>query len=123
MKILVTGGGGFLGTHIIEELLKNSKYMVTNFSRHTYSHLEDIGVPTIKGDLRKPEDVERALAQGFDAIFHVAALAGVWGKHEDYYGINYLGTKNLIESAKKHGVKRFVYTSTPSVVFNKEDLL
>lgn len=123
MKILVTGGGGFLGTHIIEELLKNSKYMVTNFSRHTYSHLEDIGVPTIKGDLRKAEDVERALAQGFDAIFHVAALAGVWGKHEDYYGINYLGTKNLIESAKKHGVKRFVYTSTPSVVFNKENLL
>lgn len=123
MRILVTGGGGFLGTHIIQELLKNPTYIVTNFSRHTYSHLEDIGVPTIKGDLRKKEDVERALDQGFDAIFHVAALAGVWGKFDDYYGINYLGTKNLLEAAKARGIQRFVYTSTPSVVFNKDDLL
>lgn len=123
MRILVTGGGGFLGTYIIKELLKNPSYMVTNLSRHTYSHLEDMGVPTIRGDLRKMEDVNRALNQGFDAIFHVAALAGVWGKYEDYYSINYLGTKNLLESAKAHGIQKFVYTSTPSVVFNKDDLL
>ena len=123
MRILVTGGGGFLGTHIIQELLKNPSYIVTNFSRHTYSHLEDIGVPTIKGDLRKKEDVERALDEGFDAIFHVAALAGVWGKFDEYYGINYLGTKNLLEAAKARGIQKFVYTSTPSVVFNKDDLL
>lgn len=123
MRILVTGGGGFLGTHIIKELLKNSSYIVTNFSRHSYSHLEDMGVPTIKGDIRKREDVEKALSQGFDAIFHVAALAGVWGKYEDYYGINYVGTKNLVEVAQTKGIGRFVYTSTPSVVFNKDDLL
>ena len=123
MRILVTGGGGFLGTYIIKELLKNSSYIVTNFSRHTYSHLEDIGVPTIKGDLRKKEDVERALSQGFDAIFHVAAIAGVWGKYEEYYEINYLGTKNLLEVAKDKQISKFVYTSTPSVVFNKDDLL
>lgn len=123
MRILVTGGGGFLGTYIIKELLKNPSYIVTNFSRHSYSHLEDIGVPTIKGDLRKKEDVERALGQGFEAIFHVAALAGVWGKFDEYYGINFLGTKNLLEVAKEKGIQKFVYTSTPSVVFNKEDLL
>jgi nucleoside-diphosphate-sugar epimerase len=96
---------------------------VTNFSRHSYSHLEDMGVPTIKGDLKKKEDIDRAISQGFDAIFHVAALAGVWGKYEDFYGINYLGTKNLLESAKASGISKFVYTSTPSVVFNKDDLL
>lgn len=123
MRILVTGGGGFLGTHIIKELLKNPSYIVTNFSRHTYSHLEDLGVPTIKGDLRKKEDVERALDQGFEAIFHVAAVAGVWGKYEDYYGINFLGTKNLLDAAEARGIQKFVYTSTPSVVFNKDDLL
>lgn len=123
MRILVTGGGGFLGQHIIKELLKNPSYIVTNFSRHSYSDLEDIGVPTIKGDLRKKEDVERALDQGFEAIFHVAAVAGVWGKYQDYYDINFIGTKNLIEAAKARGIQKFVYTSTPSVVFNKEDLL
>lgn len=123
MRILVTGGGGFLGTHIIKELLKNTSYIVTNFSRHSYSHLEDMGVPTIRGDLRKIEDVKRALDQGFDAIFHVAALAGVWGKYEEYYSINFEGTKNLLEAAKERGIQKFVYTSTPSVVFNKDDLL
>jgi nucleoside-diphosphate-sugar epimerase len=123
MLILVTGGGGFLGTYIIQELLKNPSYIVTNFSRHNYAHLEEMGVPTIKGDLTNKEDVTRALAHGFDAIFHVAALAGVWGRHQDFLNINYFGTKNLLEAAKLSGVKRFVYTSTPSVVFGKDDLL
>lgn len=123
MRILVTGGGGFLGTHIIKELLKNPSFIVTNFSRHSYSHLDELGVPTFKGDLRKKEDVDRALKQGFDAVFHVAALAGIWGDYDDYYSINFLGTKNLIDLSKVYGVEKFVYTSTPSVVFNKSDLL
>ncbi len=123
MRILVTGGGGFLGTYIIQELLKNPRYIVTNFSRHSYSHLEDLGVPTIRGDLKNPADVERALSSGFDAIFHVAALAGVWGRYKDFLDINFIGTKNLLEGAMASGVSRFVYTSTPSVVFGKDDLL
>lgn len=122
MRILVTGGGGFLGTWLIKELLKNPTYLVTNFSRHPYPHLEDIAVPTIRGDITKKEDIERALSQGFDAVFHVAALAGVWGKYETFLSINYLGTRDLLEIAKAKGVKRFVYTSTPSVVFGKGDL-
>lgn len=123
MKILVTGGGGFLGTYIICELLKNPNYMVTNFSRHSYVHLEEMGVPTIKGDLRNQDDVKRALEFGFDAIFHVAALAGVWGKYDDFYSINFEGSKNLVTLAQKAGVKKFIYTSTPSVVFGEGDLL
>lgn len=123
MKILVTGGGGFLGTHIISELLKDPSYMVTNFSRHSYVHLEEMGVPTIKGDLRSLDDIKRALAFGFDVIFHVAALAGVWGKHQDFYSINFEGTENLITLAQESGVKKFIYTSSPSVVFGDGDLL
>jgi nucleoside-diphosphate-sugar epimerase len=123
MRILVTGGGGFLGFHIIRELLKNSTYIITNFSRHNYPDLEELGVPTIRGDLRKKEDVERALKHGFDAIFHVAALAGIWGKYNDFFETNFLGTKNLLEASMSFGVQRFIYTSTPSVVFNQKDLL
>lgn len=122
MRILVTGGGGFLGTYIIKELLKNPKYIVTNFSRHNYSHLEDLGVPTLKGDLKNSADVERALSAGFDAVFHVAALAGIWGRYQDFLDINYTGTKNLLEAAEANGVKKFIYTSSPSVVFGKDDL-
>lgn len=123
MRILVTGGGGFLGTFIIKELLKNPAYIVTNFSRHSYTHLEDLGVPTTKGDLTRPEDITRALTPGFDAIFHVAALAGVWGDYQDFYNINFLGTQNLLEAAQRFGIKKFVYTSTPSVVFGEGDLM
>jgi nucleoside-diphosphate-sugar epimerase len=123
MRILVTGGGGFLGSHIIKELLKNPSYIVTNFSRHLYPELEDLGVPTIRGDLRNINDIERALSQGFEAIFHVAALPGVWGKYSDFFDVNFTGTKLLLEVARKKGIKKLIYTSTPSVVFNKKDLL
>lgn len=123
MHILVTGGGGFLGGYIIRELLKNPSYVVTNFSRHSYSELEEMGVPTIKGDLRNFSDIDNALSKGFDAVFHVASLAGVWGRYQDFYEINYIGTKNLLESAKQRGISKVIYTSTPSVVFNKENLL
>lgn len=123
MRILVTGGGGFLGTHLINELLKNPSYIVTNFSRHSYAHLEDVGVPTIKGDLTDPSQVEKALSQGFDGVFHVAALAGMWGKEQDFYNINFLGTKNILEASLKYNVKKFVYTSSPSVVFGRGDLM
>lgn len=122
MRILVTGGGGFLGSYVIRELLKNPQYIVTNFSRHSYPHLEDLGVPTFRGDLRRVEDVRRVLADGFDAVIHVAALAGVWGDRGEYHSINFLGTKILLEEAKAHGVKKFVYTSSPSVVFGDGDL-
>ncbi|MBY0518241.1 MAG: NAD-dependent epimerase/dehydratase family protein [Bacteriovoracaceae bacterium] len=120
MRILVTGGGGFLGTWIIKELLR--KYptaMVTNFSRHAYEHLEAMAVPTIRGDISKIEDVERALAQGFEAIFHVASLVGMWGKAESFDRINVLGTENLLSASKKFGVKRFIYTGSPSSVFGR----
>ena len=119
MKILVTGGGGFLGTWIIKELLKNPTYMVTNFSRHNYAHLEDMGVPTIRGDLCNPTDIERALAQKFDAIFHVASKVGMWGKKKDFDAINVEGTRLLLAGARQLGVKRFVYTSSPSVAFGR----
>jgi 2-alkyl-3-oxoalkanoate reductase len=122
MRILVTGGGGFLGSYIVKELLKNPTYIVTNFSRHSYPHLEDLGVPTIKGDLTKREDVKRALSHGFDAIIHAAAKAGVWGSYDEYYSINFLGTKNLIDEALNAGIKKIVYTSSPSVVFGAEDI-
>lgn len=119
MKILVTGGGGFLGTWIIKELLKNPTYLVTNFSRHVYSHLEDLGVPTIRGDLSSSEAVEHALAQKFDAVFHVASKVGVWGSAHDFERINVEGTRLLLEAAQRHGVKRFIYTSSPSVAFGR----
>jgi len=119
-NILVTGGGGFLGTAICKKLLEK-KYNVINFSRNEYIHLTEAGITTRKGNLTDCGSIKAAL-EGIDAIFHVAAIAGVWGKESDYYNTNFLGTQNLVNEAKAAGIKYFIYTSTPSVVFGKDDI-
>ena len=120
MKVLVTGGGGFLGTYICKELLKKN-YEVVSFSRNTYTHLEDLGIRNIKGDLTNFEDIKSAL-NGVEGVFHVAALAGVWGSKDTYYRINTIGTQNVVNAAKEIGIKTLVYTSSPSVVFGFDDI-
>lgn len=121
MKILVTGGGGFLGLHIVK-LLKAKGYEVKSLSRHHYAELDDLSVETLKIDLTKKDLVSELDLSSFDAIFHVAAMAGVWGKYESYHAINFEGTVNLFNKAKADGVKYFIYTSTPSVVFGKDHI-
>lgn len=122
MNVLVTGGGGFLGLNICRQLTKSPKsYNVFNFSRNHYSDLDKINVQTRKGSLRNKEDIKRAL-EGIDAVIHTAAIAGVWGKYDDYFQTNTLGTQNLVDACKESGVKHFIYTSTPSVVFGRDDI-
>ena len=60
--------------------------------------------------------------QGCDVVFHVAAKAGVWGAYADYYRANVVGTQNVVAACRKHDVRRLVYTSSPSVVFDGRDL-
>jgi nucleoside-diphosphate-sugar epimerase len=120
VKVLVTGATGFLGYHIAEQLLAQG-HEVVNFSRSHTNELDKLNVTTIKGDITNSQDIDNAL-QGTEAIFHVASKVGMWGKWEDFYAINYLGTKNLVDAAKKVGIKTFVYTSTPSVVFGKDSI-
>lgn len=117
MKVLVTGGGGFLGTEICKQLIEKG-HEVFSVSRNHYPHLDHMGVKGLQADLSKgPLDLA-----SFDAIVHSAAKAGVWGKYEDYYNSNVLATKNLIDQAKAAGTKYFIYTSSPSVVFGKDDI-
>jgi nucleoside-diphosphate-sugar epimerase len=120
MKILVTGAGGFLGFEIAK-MLTLQGYTVFNFSRKHHSKLDTLSIKTILGDLRNPSDIERAL-EGIEVVFHVAALAGVWGKKNDFFSINYEGTKNLVDACKKLKISKLIYTSTPSVVFGNNDL-
>lgn len=118
MKALVTGGGGFLGRHIVNILLQ-SDHQVRIFQRTQHQDLLDLGVECFTGDLRKYEDVEKA-CEGVDVVFHVAAKAGIWGSYESYYSINVTGTENILKACKKHKVAKLVYTSSPSVAFGIE---
>ena len=121
MKALVTGGGGFLGSYIVRDLLQKN-YEVVSLSRNTYSELTKKNVLQIQCDLSLAEEVKKLDLSSFDVIFHVASKAGVWGKYEDYYRSNFIATKNLVDQAKEQNVKYFIYTSTPSVVFGKDDI-
>jgi len=119
MRVLVTGGGGFLGSHIAKRL-NNRGNRVSVLGRRQYSHL-DPGVETIQCDIRDKRGLASAL-KDCDAVFHCAALAGVWGGAEKYYNINVEGTRNVIDGCLEHGVKKLIFTSSPSVVFGASDL-
>lgn len=120
MHILVTGGGGFVGGYVIERLLARG-YAVRSFGRSAQPALETKGVEVICGDLADADHV-RAACRGMDAVFHIAAKAGVWGSWDSYYRPNVVGTRNVVKACQAEGVGRLVYTSTPSVVFNGQPI-
>ena len=120
MKALVTGGGGFLGQAIVRGLLKQGAE-VRSFSRHAHHGLHALGVEQLRGDLVDPAAVCAAV-QGCAVVFHVAAKPGIWGDYEDYHRPNVTGTQNVIAACRRHGVRRLVYTSSPSVVFDGRDM-
>ena len=113
MKILVTGGGGFLGQALCRGLVERG-HDVASFNRGRYPALDAIGVRQIRGDLAD-RDAVLAAAKGMDAIFHNAAKAGAWGSYDSYHQANVVGTQNVLDACRAHGIGRLVYTSTPSV--------
>ncbi len=120
MKALVTGGGGFLGGAIVR-LLRARGDAVRSFTRSNYPWLDELGVEQSLGDLANLEAVEKA-TEGCDIVFHVAARAGVWGRRRDLFDTNVTGTENVITACKKFGVRKLVYTSTPSVIHARSDI-
>lgn len=116
MLSLVTGGGGFLGRYIVEQLQARGD-SVRLFSRGDYPELARAGVEVVRGDLRDQTALLQAV-RGVDSVFHVAALPGIWGDWKRYYEINTLGTENVLRACQDQGVQRLVYTSSPSVVYD-----
>ncbi|MBU0482335.1 MAG: NAD-dependent epimerase/dehydratase family protein [Proteobacteria bacterium] len=119
-KVAVTGGGGFVGRAITMRLRQRG-VSVRVIGRSNYPDLHLPGVSICNGDIRDKNFLANAFA-GCDAVFHVAAKAGIWGKREEYYAINVTGTANVLEACRTNQVPALVYTSTPSVVFNGADL-
>lgn len=113
-RVLVTGGGGFLGGALVRALLDRG-FQVRSFARGAYPDLERRGVRVLRGDLADADAVEAAAAD-CEAVFHVAAKAGIWGSDADFEAANVLGTRHILAACRKHGVGKLIYTSTPSVV-------
>lgn len=111
--ILVTGGGGFLGSHIVRRL-RQAGHAVRIVGRNRYPAMEAVGAECVVADVQDPTQVKAAM-EGVRSVFHVAGRVGYWGPYSEYWNVNVLGTQNLLDAAAEAGVERFVHTSTPSV--------
>jgi len=126
-KWLITGGAGYIGTHIADLFIEAGKDVVLLDS--LYQGLESrvdylrtkhaIDIPLEVIDVRDYAKVDALIAAGkFTGIVHTAALKAVgesMEKPDEYLDVNYTATVELIESAKRHGITRFIFSSTAAV--------
>ncbi len=120
MKILVTGGGGFLGKAICRQLLARGE-QVTAFQRSASEDLQQQGARVIRGDIGDAESLHKAL-EGMDAVIHTAAKAGLSVNYDEYFRPNVIGTDNVISGCLKHAIRKLVFTSSPSVTHADGDI-
>lgn len=118
--VLITGATGFLGSHLLARLSAAGR-SITVLSRVPRPELAARGLRVVVGELGNSAVCAKAV-QGVETVFHVAARVGIWGREDAYFRDNVLGTRALLAAARSAGVRCFVHTSTPSVVYNGRDL-
>lgn len=128
MKVLVTGGAGFIGSHLTDRLLAAGYgvRILDNYSTGKRQNLPAVHerLEVVEGDIRDRPRVEHCVA-GVDAIVHLAAVASVQASVDDPLGThasNFDGTLNLLEAARGHGVTRFLYASSAAIYGDTERL-
>ena len=120
MNILVTGGAGFIGSHLAEKLLSAGDHVrvVDDLSTGKRENLpRHDALDFIEGDIRDAELMDRCTT-GMHAVVHLAAVASVQASIDDpvrTHQVNYEGTLNLLEASRRHSVKRFIYACSAAV--------
>ena len=120
MRALVTGGGGFLGAALARKLRERGDE-VRVFGRGSYADLEALGLDCAKGSVVDYEAL-KAACDDRDVVFHVAAKVGLWGRYEDFHSVNVDGTRNVLRACQEQGIRKLVFTGSPSVVFHGGDI-
>lgn len=120
MKILVTGGTGFLGRYLVSALLDRG-HRVYLMGRN-FSGVQDLiadGAVPISCDLRDDEAVRGACA-GINTVYHMGALVSQWGERSDFFDINVGGTAAVLAGCREHAVKRCIYVSSTCVTLSSQ---
>ena len=119
---LVTGGGGFIGSHLVDRLLSDGRKVrvLDNFEvgrrENLAQHADDLALEVIEDDVADPAAADRA-CRGAHRIFHLAARADIVPSiqsPEVYFNANVAGTFAMLEAAREHGASRFVYAASSS---------
>ena len=125
MNILITGGAGFIGSNLAEELLeKHEVVIIDNLSTGRAENVEDLDVELVQGSITDP-DVLKENFRGVDYVFHQAALPSVQRSIEDPVlanEVNICGTLNVLVAARDAGVKKVIYASSSSVYGDTPEL-
>jgi UDP-glucose 4-epimerase len=121
MRVLITGGGGFIGSHLVERLMHDGHdvRVLDNFATGRRENLVDFGdhIEIVEGDVQSYERAHNAV-RGCDVVFHQAALPSVPRSVQDPLtsnAVNVIGTLNILLAARDSGVRRVVYASSSSV--------
>ena len=125
-KIFVTGGTGFIGSHLVKKLAKDGNSIVVlvrkkSSTRFIDSYIKKYNVEVKIGDITNLEETTNAM-KDCNIVFHNAALATDWGKKEDFHKINVEGTENVLKSAKTNRIKFFILTSSTAVLGEEDSL-
>lgn len=128
MKFLVTGGAGFIGSNLVEELLKRNFIVriIDNFSTGKKDNIKDFlnDIELIEGDIRQYSVVQKAV-KGIDVILHQAALPSVPRSIKDPITtneVNVNGTLNILQAAKEERVEKIIFASSSSVYGDSKEL-
>lgn len=122
MKTLVTGATGFLGAHIVRQLLQDgAEVRVLVRKGSDRRNLDGLDLEVVAGDLLDKDSLKTAV-KGFDSLFHAAADYRLWTRNPaEMYAANVEGTRNLLQAAADAGVAKVVYTSTVGTLGNRGD--